>query len=188
MLDLETLGTRPGATIVSIGCLSFVPGEPLENHFYRRVEVVGQGREIDAATVVWWASQPEFVQRELTEISGRHPLKTALAQLAEWFKRVQPEQVWAQDPDFDLVILRDAYEQQGMELPWKFWAGRSVRTRLDDLPRELRLSAAHHALHDCAVQARNVSAALMIQDFNKTGESPPTTPGNRHFRGADHAE
>jgi exodeoxyribonuclease VIII len=154
MVDIETLGKHENATIVSIGALTFGPGQPQSNHFYRRVDL-NQGRKIDPGTVVWWFGQSEEAQREIAG-GGRLTLDSALQELAAWFARVQPRQVWAKEPDFDLAILRNAYEQLGLPLPWKYYAARAVRTQMDNIHYRKHLKASHHALFDCQVQAVNV--------------------------------
>ena len=64
MLDLETLSTRPDATILTFGACKFSPYKKhdIVDGIYFRVSVDEQitlGRHVDDNTVAWWAQQAE---------------------------------------------------------------------------------------------------------------------------------
>ena len=64
MIDLETLSTRPNATILTIGGVKFDPysfAEPSQG-MYHRVDVDSQtaiGRDVMQETVEWWGQQAQ---------------------------------------------------------------------------------------------------------------------------------
>ena len=60
MIDLETLSTRPDATIVTLGAIKFNPHTVEEPHtgLYIRFNVDEQsdlGRHVDDGTLEWWS-------------------------------------------------------------------------------------------------------------------------------------
>ena len=69
MIDLETLSTKPNATILTIGGVKFDPYtkvEPSQGMYYR-IDVDSQtamGRDVMEETVEWWGKQAENVREE----------------------------------------------------------------------------------------------------------------------------
>jgi len=53
---------------------------------------------------------------------------------------------------FDMVILENAYKQQGLPIPWQFWRVRDARTVYSLYPDLPKPKASHHALEDCKRQ------------------------------------
>lgn len=72
MIDLETMGTRPTAAIVSIGAVFFdTESELLGDEFYERIELnsVIQHEEttLEADTIKWWLTQSSEARREIVK-------------------------------------------------------------------------------------------------------------------------
>ena len=70
--------------------------------------------------------------------------------------------MWSNGADFDLPMLAHAYNQVGIEVPWKFWNSRCFRT-YKNLPnaKNIRVEALgvkHNALSDAYQQAQTVCA------------------------------
>jgi DNA polymerase III epsilon subunit-like protein len=68
MIDIETLGLGPGATILSIGAVRFST-DGLGEEFYREISLQScqaVGLEIDADTLEWWLEQDGDVADILT--------------------------------------------------------------------------------------------------------------------------
>ena len=69
MIDLETLSTKPNATILTIGGVKFdayTRVEPSQG-LYHRIDVDSQtamGRDVMDETVEWWGKQAEDVREE----------------------------------------------------------------------------------------------------------------------------
>jgi len=86
MIDIETVGTGPDACILTIAAQTF---DPLsvgyqKQDYYARVDVDSQpDREVDDATVEWWATQPKEAQDEAFGEEGRISLKQALEELSK---------------------------------------------------------------------------------------------------------
>ena len=159
MIDIETLSTRPNATIVSIGAIKFSRDGPMKkleemDQFYVRVsresgEIIGSRTDQD--TLDWWKKQDEKVRYEALENPiDRLDIKDALTKLKEWIGKSTI--VWGHGDDFDCVVLNENYRMCGQETPWKFWNTRDTRTvydlagiRISDLPPDDK----HHPIHDC---------------------------------------
>ena len=77
MIDIETVGTGPNACILTIAAQTFDPFSVgyHKQDYYARVDVDSQpDREVDDATVEWWATQPQQAQDEAFSEEGRIPL------------------------------------------------------------------------------------------------------------------
>lgn len=74
MIDLETMGNKPSAPIVSIGAVIFDPstGE-FGPDFYRVVSLkssVDGGAVPDADTIMWWMQQSEEARHQAKYVSA----------------------------------------------------------------------------------------------------------------------
>jgi hypothetical protein len=56
------------------------------------------------------------------------------------------KEVWANGTDFDLVILRNAFERTGIRCPWAYYKGRDYRTVRKLFPQAV--------LNECTVEPR----------------------------------
>lgn len=177
MTDIETMSTEPNAAIVSIGACAFDPLqnqsiEELDERFYTTISLqtcVDAGLHISAGTVEWWLKQSPDAQAALFAEPHRQ-LRTACTEFRMWADDLRPKitSCWANDPDFDYVILREAYKAVGVMWPFAFWMNRSCRTIKDlawpngDTP-DFRAGTLHHrADDDAAAQALMVQAAHHI--------------------------
>jgi hypothetical protein len=153
MLDIETVGTGPDACILTIAAQTFDPTALgyLPKDYYARVDIDSQpNREVDDATVEWWATQPQAAQDEAFGEEGRIPLKQALEELSKLCFHCNL--TWANGTTFDMVILENAYKQEQLPLPWRFWNVRDARTVYSLYPDLPKPKASHHALEDCKRQ------------------------------------
>lgn len=159
MIDLETMGNRPGSAIVSIGAVLF-DDTTLGETFYARITLqscVESGLCMDASTVLWWMGQEEAARKEITNADGQLELRDAIGQFTDWFmNHIEPPfNVWGNGADFDCVLLLGAYEAVKITPPWAFWCHRCYRT-LKGLRPDMRIprSGTHHnALDDAKSQA-----------------------------------
>lgn len=176
MVDIETMSTRPNATIVSIGACLFSPiGEDTEDSiraeedrcFYQVISLESNeqaGRHFQAGTIEWWFKQDEAARTALFENSHITNLATALYRFRRWAQDALPKvnRIWAKSPDFDCTILASAFGATNDLWPFKFWESRCVRTAVEmaypdgDQP-QIGVGTAHHALDDAIRQA------LMVQ-------------------------
>jgi exodeoxyribonuclease VIII len=171
MIDLETLGRRPGCAIASIGAVDFDPAggdDFVAGEFYRAIDWQTSGLALEPETVAWWLGQPAEARIELCDPDHEAwELAAALRALASYLGEGADDDLvlWCQGASFDFPILGGAYDHCGMERPWKYWQERCARTvrKLagDALVFPPRAEAdKHHALRDAAHQVRCVQAAL----------------------------
>ena len=169
MLDLETLGTRPGCVILTLGAVKFDPYSLKEPGpgIYFRVDVDEQtalGREVQEDTLNWWISQADDIREEDLGENDRVSLDTLYRDLNRFL--VGANNIWAQGPLFDFAILENLYRQMGWPTPWQYWQIRDSRTLfgVHGDPRVKGKAGLHNALEDCVSQATAVQ-----QVYNKLG-------------------
>ena len=166
MIDLETLGTKNNSVITSIGVVEFnISTGKTNREFYETVDLQNSldlGFEIDAGSLTWWLSQPDSTRLEINK-KGSKKLKDILISLDNFFPtssnsqgKRDPFYVWGNGASFDLGILGNAYLKCGLEIPWKFWNERDVRTIValyPDIKANTKQNGdAHNALSDCKFQ------------------------------------
>ena len=160
MVDLETLGTRPGCKVMSIGAVVFSPeGVSDTQRFNAIISRHAQPPSLheDVATLMWWSQQSkEAKDRLFGDNVAAHAMPYVLADFSLWLKNLGGEVlVWGNGADFDNPILSTAYNACHIAQPWGSWNGRCYRT-LKNLRPEIKLvrSGLHHdALDDAISQA-----------------------------------
>lgn len=154
MIDIECLGIAPEALILTIAAVAFDPFSHRIDHehsLYFRIDPASQPtRQIDEATVAWWAQQPKIAQEEAFSEEDRIPLAEALHKLASLIWR--SKRVWANGICYDMTILEHAYKQLGIPLPWQYYKVMDARTVYKMLPKVGKPPNNHHAFHDCVNQ------------------------------------
>lgn len=180
IIDIETLGTKPNSPIIEIGaCAIDNRTGAITANFSRRVPT-GLIFDIDhgsfdfadadtRATLLWWTGDP--VRREtLRKIMSRSACiheHAALYEFCDWMiqRNVEADgnlRVWANGPQFDLVILQSAFDRYGIQRPWICWQERCVRTALEQAGYEkgsvgwIELGPRHRALNDARHEARKL--------------------------------
>lgn len=167
MVDLETLGTRPGCKVMSIGAVVFNPaGVEEQKQFYIDIHR-DQPLLEQHDTIAWWGGvrkdNPKAYDRIFGSELPRWPLADALNSFTGWLNGLGGEVlVWGNGADFDNPILSAAYTAYGMPQPWGPWNGRCYRT-LKGLRSDIRLSRKgthHNALDDAISQAQHAVELL----------------------------
>jgi len=159
MLDLETLGARPGSVVVAIGAVKF-DGEKITDEFYVRINAascVQLGLQMDPETVMWWLQQADGPRLEITKPAAN--LSVALLQFSAWVGTDEAE-MWGNGAAFDNVLLVEAYRAAGQKPPWDFWNDRCYRTMKNLCPQVImqREGVHHHAQYDARDQALHLMA------------------------------
>jgi hypothetical protein len=179
MVDLETMSTRPNAAILTIGAVQFDPfgNDTEENikadrrrHFYETISFESneaEGRHFSAGTIKWWLGQSHAAQKAL--LNPTTHLRGALTGFRMWVNGCTPkvDRVWAKSPEFDCIILKDAFDAVGEMWPFSYWNSRDVRTVVElAYPEgnepEIGVGTAHNALDDAIRQALAVQNAYRI--------------------------
>lgn len=172
MLDIETLGTKPGCVILSIGAVYFDPYSNFisTNTFYRNIYVPSCteiGLESDPDTVAWWDEQSDEARDHLQD--NQVFIREACQDFVAWLNADEYTRIWCQGATFDAPILEHVLRLVGIGTPWKFWNVRDTRTVYDvcdfDPKTVERIGTYHHALGDAYHQARCVQYAMNPPGF-----------------------
>lgn len=174
MVDLETMGNKPGAPIVSVGAVFFDPSSGTTGaEHYQVIDLESSmsfGAKPDASTILWWLKQsPEA--RSAIVVDDTVGLVEALEQLLDFIAENAANgsknvQLWGNGSSFDCSLLEAAFELADTPFPIPHWNYRDVRTVVElgkavglncryDIPFE---GDPHHALADARHQAKYVSA------------------------------
>ena len=160
MIDLETMGNRPDAPIVSIGAVAF-DSQGVGRDFYRNVTLqssVKSGAVIDPDTVGWWMRQSDQARAAFDK--DAISLDVTLYHFRQWLKPDEVTGMWGNGAAFDNVILAESYKRLGLEAPWPFWTDRCYRTMkslFSNVPI-VRSGTHHNALDDARTQAEHLVA------------------------------
>jgi hypothetical protein len=176
-IDLETLGIKPTALILSIGAVAFDPktGEQTDDGFYRIVDIAHAigGGDIDPSTVNWWMKQSQAARDEIfgdVNAEQRVNLRVALSELSDYlgFSEAIPEGefpdlvLWARGSK-DEQWLDSAYKGMQLAPPFAYWQWKDERTFTgyfkQFLPDRGEL-VAHNAFDDALYQSLCVSAVF----------------------------
>ncbi|WP_336657868.1 exonuclease [Leclercia adecarboxylata] len=174
MVDLETMGKKPGAPIVSVGAVFFDPASGLTGAEYYQVinleSSMSFGARPDASTILWWLKQsPEA--RSAIVVDDTVGLVEALEQLLDFIAENAANgsknvQLWGNGSSFDCSLLEAAFELADTPFPIPHWNYRDVRTVVE-LGKAVGLNARydipfegdqHNALADARHQVKYVSA------------------------------
>lgn len=165
MIDLETLGTRPGAVVVEVGLVLFRAGCSCEESKLVRVDVqscLDCGMKVDAATLWWWAEQCDEARRAVFSVvpgDGRPApvsVKLAAHQIHDAITGAGAAGVWANGASFDLPILAELFYRAHLDVPWDFRRERCYRTvnaMFPDFPKLTFGGVCHSSLDDAKYQA-----------------------------------
>lgn len=159
MVDLETLGTVPGCSILSIGAVYF-DESGLGEEFYRpvsRLHCQELGLREDAGTIAWWNRQSPEARKviALAEAEDAPTVHQVLGELHTFLKLRTNVKLWGNGADFDNPILACAYDAAELKQTWIAWNGRCYRTlkNIAPGPKLVRVGTYHNALDDAKSQA-----------------------------------
>jgi hypothetical protein len=173
MIDLETLGTRPGAVVVEIGLVWFSAGDPCEHERVVRVDVqdaLNHGLRVDAATLAWWMGQDDEARRALfnpdpldtaDHMNMPVSLRMAAHQVCDAISGMAPVGVWANGASFDLPILAEMLHRAHVPVPWDYRRERCFRTVNGLFPTVPKLP--HGGVRHSAVDDAKYQAARLVQ-------------------------
>lgn len=168
MIDIETLSTDKHAAVLSIGMANFDPTLGVTHTQGWALDLGRLTGHINPKTVQWWMGNDEAA-REFSFKGEADPMSVAFdlqGLLAE------ADEVWANDPDFDCVILQHWWQRTTtVNWPVPFWKYRSCRTMkalargmgVDNVVAATHVGmTAHNPIEDAAKQAREVCAFMKI--------------------------
>jgi hypothetical protein len=169
MIDIETLGTNPDACVTAIGAVAFNESSVLDSAGWTISQKDWHG-DIDPATVAWWLGQSDAAREALIKPHVAFSAFDAALLLAKFAQLHSAEETWANDPDFDIVILKKWWARTEritglrlMAFPFHYRSMRSFRTITAEAKRlgapygtGFQLGTAHNAVDDASNQARTV--------------------------------
>lgn len=166
VIDLETLSLKPNAVILSVGAVA-ENGE----QFYVELDWRDQERhrKVDADTCLWWGQQ----EKDLCPLNGTTLLTEGLFDLSQWLLPYDKDNlfIWVRGPQFDIVILENAFDDARIPVPWKYKNVRDVRTALHCKGLsfvDYNPIRKHHALDDAIADMKNLSLrGLTTYDLSK---------------------
>lgn len=160
MMDIETLGTRPGCAILSIAAVPFATPFDIEP-FYVKIDsttCTENGFHVDDATIAWWSKQNLDAYNEA--FSGTMDIRVALLEFAEYLHHLPTAPlIWGNGASFDNVLMSEAFKILGMKQPWKYADDRCYRTLKALYPQipYIKPTIAHNALQDAKAQAAHAT-------------------------------
>lgn len=161
MVDLETLDFKPSSVILTLGAIKFDPYSNAEPYdpLYLRFDIDGQtaiGRTISESTIEWWGQQEESVREEALGEKGRVSVEDGIDQFHKFVWN--SDAIWAQGPQFDIVIIENLYQMLDKSFPWRHGQVKDSRTlfTLGVDPELQKGDQAHNALVDAYWQAKGV--------------------------------
>ena len=183
IIDIETLGTKPHSPIIEIGACA-IDGRTgaITANFSRRVrngyffaDVTNRKAMENCTrdmreTVAWWTGDKDRAETLRKIMAGRSEdsnQHVALLDFCDWMidQSVKDDsniRVWANGPQFDLVILQAAFDRYQLKRPWLCWQERCVRTALEMANYEkgstswVERGPRHRALNDARHEARKL--------------------------------
>lgn len=137
MLDLETMGNKSNAALVSIGAVEFnINTGQTGREFYERVNLQScfdKGLIANGSTIYWWLKQNETARMEI--IKGGDNITDVLLRLRSFMLELGEFQLWGNGARLDIGIIEDAFTACNIdEMPWNFRNERDVRTLVSFSP------------------------------------------------------
>lgn len=177
MLDLETLGSNPGAAVVAIGACSF-SSKGIGDTYYNTIDpvsAVAAGLTIEPENIKWWLKQSDEARKDIFE--AKNKLDWTLFDFSSWLGRFDAPAIWGNGATFDNVLLREAYKRAGIKCPWHYHQDRCYRTLarmgkcFNYRVPPMQASIKHNALDDAKTQA--FIAAQLLEHFNVEDHTDP---------------
>lgn len=172
MIDLETMGLAANAAIVSIGATIFDQHQ-IVDRFYSPVNLdscLNAGLSTTESTVKWWSEQSNEA-RNAWKTSDAPTVQIALENFYKWLKPsdINIKQIcpWGNGVDFDMVILKSAYEAINLDAPWMFYNQFCFRSLKNMFPVEsiVRRGTHHNALDDAEHQTNHLHKILKVHNI-----------------------
>lgn len=164
MVDIETLDNNPTAAVLSIGAVAIDNGQ-IVSEFYRPIGLLNAipYGTVNQSTYDWWMKQSEEARKEAFYPEFPVSTRQAARDFCDWALSQGPALWWSNGSDFDLVVLKQWYQNLGIETPWGFRDIRCYRTLRNLLPwvkAPHTEGIAHNALADARYQGNHLALLL----------------------------
>jgi hypothetical protein len=165
-LDIETLDTATTSVVIQIAAAAYtytdkgagktLPALDLKLNTPSQIQ---RGRTISQDTMKFWFKNSD-TKAVLGAILANQdvPVEIALRTLSDYIKRHDITEIWSQGPTFDITILEHLMAQFDIEVPWKFYQVRDLRTVQNFVGMDAKAKAikdggvTHNALDDVHTQ------------------------------------
>ena len=205
MLDLETFGVKEYSAIISIGAVVFDPTKQGEDAIAHEYHVTidpetaqAKGLRLDASTVLWWMQPNQRAALDDWRNTIHFSLDVALDGFSQFlleslreitteghadFDPAEQVTIWGNGPQFDCMLLRQAFEMCQRDVPWKHYNEKCFRTMknlpgaksltppIDGVKHNALVDARHQALWLCNIL--KMIPALGPVDIGKPMIAPP---------------
>lgn len=139
MLDIETLGLKPGCQILTIACAPFdIKTKKIGKIFYKKIDMKNYDEykvfTTDKATIDWWNKQDEKVKYEAFESEPRESLIDVFNSFNSFLlKNCENKDIrmWSHGKEFDIPIVEFVMNILNIKPTWNFWNTRDTRTLYD---------------------------------------------------------
>jgi exodeoxyribonuclease VIII len=168
MLDLETLGLKPEAKVLSIGAVVFDIDKGIGEEFYKEIALETSSGEVDMSTLKFWFDQA--AKGSPPPINGQMHEFNAVQYFWEWLSEISRNfsdelVIWANGTDFDIPKITRLLDHHhaNQTLRWKYSNVRDYRTIAKIFgaygiqPDKINH---HNALADVHWQAKHLSSIL----------------------------
>jgi len=159
MLDLETMGNKSNAAIVSIGAVEFnIETGETGREFYDVIDLqscLDKGLMVQASTIYWWLQQSDEARKRICANGG--DLSLVLQRFTYWMEDcIDKVKIWGNGARFDIGLLEDAYVACNLKTPWYFRSEMDVRTLVAFAPyikaNYPMIGVEHDPIDDCKHQ------------------------------------
>lgn len=187
MLDLETLGLKNNAVVLSFAAVAFKLYEEQPEIHNRKTWVLNlrsqfaKGRTTSDSTLQFWRDQPSAA-RAHWERGTPMSVELALQQLGDFFPLGGNHIVWANGIVFDIGIIESLYHDFDVDVPWRYNAPRDMRTLYRTFkeartrPPSAKEGIAHHPEDDCVNQIWTLWEHWPKDDLDPTPRMPVPAP------------
>jgi len=167
MIDIETLGRKPGSIILSIAAVEFDLNGNIGETFYEHLNISESAKKgfiLDPNTLKFWLNQDVEVFKEALKSSSMS-ISDVLMALRNFIRKNTGTYVWANSPSFDLALLESYYDAYEIPVPWFYTKEMDVRT-ISELQPEVRkkikeeMGGLHLPIQDCLIQIKTVCQIL----------------------------
>lgn len=166
IIDIETLGRRNNAAITQVGII------PTDKNFNALDQYLIQidpnvwntcDRTFTGETLLWWMKQTNTpVSKFPTQIANSY--KDLVEKINYIFRIYNTEDsiIWTKG-SMDLFCLKDLYEYFNMDIPWKFWQPRDIRTAKEIIKdwKICKNANLHNALEDAFIESKELQINLI---------------------------
>ena len=190
IIDMETLGTKPGCVVLSLACVPFTFESPidlntlLKSGFYVKFDTVEQiqkyKRKVEDGTIQWWKKQhseeaKSVIKPSKDDVSLEHGLRALSKFIGTTNYNLKSSFVWSRGIYFDGPLLESIYDNvDSLSMPINTWMYRDIRSYVDTLEdstdgygryRDLNLPGVikHNALYDVCCDA--IRMKLLYNDL-----------------------